>query len=64
MKKWILKTFFKKELASLYWAFENVETQVRKTQIHKPSKARIDKAISNFRKAFIAIQTKNKNKKK
>ena len=56
IKKFILKTFFKRELENLFWAFQNVANQIDKSHLHKPNRKSVDKAISNWRKVFISIQ--------
>lgn len=56
LRKWILRTFFRKELETLYWAFANIERQINRTHVHKKSKERIEKSISNFRRAFVSVQ--------
>jgi glycosidase len=55
-RKWILRTFFKNELETLYWAFANIESQINKTHVHKQSRDRIEKSILTFRRAFIDVQ--------
>lgn len=57
LRKWILRTFFRRELETLYWAFANIERQINRTHVHKKSKERIEKSISNFRRAFVSVQT-------
>ena len=64
IKKFILRKCFKAEMSAIYWAFANIESQINKAHLHKNNKAQEEKAISNFRRAFVSVQTTTKTKRK
>lgn len=43
------------ELNTLYWAFEDVASEIGRCSLRKTSRARVDAAVSRFRKAVISL---------
>lgn len=53
MKRWILRTFFKREISAVCRAFWAYEREVNKTSIHLKTKRKLERLSSKANRAII-----------